>query len=97
MPVKSFVLLTYGFERPTPEIMSAWNTWFESIKGNLVDMKGLGRGREISKTGTRDLAMDLEAITGIMTVSAESLEAAEQMARTNPFISSIRIYEVREK
>ena len=29
--VKKFLLLHYGFERPTPEIMEAWGTWFESV------------------------------------------------------------------
>jgi hypothetical protein len=28
--VKKFVLLHYGFEKPTPEIMAAWGKWFES-------------------------------------------------------------------
>src|SRR5664279_5772136 len=30
--VKKFVLLHYGFEKPTPEIMAAWGKWFESIR-----------------------------------------------------------------
>ena len=36
--------------------------------------------------------MDLDAITGFMIVEAESLEEAEQMAATNPFITGIRVY-----
>lgn len=28
-----FMMLHYGFEKPAPEIMAAWETWFESIKG----------------------------------------------------------------
>ncbi len=27
--VKKFLFLHYGFEKPTPEIMSAWGKWFE--------------------------------------------------------------------
>jgi len=30
--VKKFVLLHYGFERPTPEIMAAWGKWFDSMR-----------------------------------------------------------------
>ena len=95
--VKKFVFLTYGFERPTPEIMAAWNTWFESIKGNIVNMAGLSSGREISKAGTKDLPMGPESITGFMIVSAESLEDAERMAQRNPYITSIRVYEMMSK
>ena len=30
--MKKFVLLHYGFEKPTPEIMAAWGKWFEATK-----------------------------------------------------------------
>ncbi len=59
--MKKFVLLHYGFEKPTPEIMSAWGTWFELIKDNMVDMAGpFVGGREISRAGTRDLPLGPE-------------------------------------
>jgi hypothetical protein len=29
--VKKFMLSHYGFERPTPETMEAWQEWFQSI------------------------------------------------------------------
>jgi hypothetical protein len=93
--VKKFVFLSVGFKTPTPEIMSAWKKWFESIKGSLVEMGGFGAGREISKAGTKDLPMGLDSITGFVIVNAESLEAAEKMAAGNPYITSIRIYEMR--
>ena len=35
--MKKFVFLTYGFEKPTPEIMAAWGKWFESIKDSIID------------------------------------------------------------
>lgn len=93
--MKKFVLLHYGFEEPTPEIMSAWGTWFESIKDNMVDMAGpFVGGREISKAGTRDLPLGPDSITGVTTLRADSLDEAEKMAQGNPFISSIRVYEV---
>ena len=94
--MKKFVLLHFGFENPTPEIMDAWNSWFESISDHLVENVGFGNGREISKSGTRDLPWNMESITGYSVIEAESLDAAEKLAQTNPFISSIRIYEVRE-
>lgn len=92
--MKTFVFLTYGFEKPTPEIMAAWGAWFESIKDNIVEKGHLPRGREISKAGTKDLPLGLESITGFVIVRAESLDEAEKMAQSNPYITSIRVYEV---
>ena len=82
-------------EKPTPEIMAAWGKWFETIKPHTVEMGGFGRGREISKDGMRDLPLGPDSVTGFTIVNAPSLDEAEQMAQGNPFISSIRIYEVR--
>jgi hypothetical protein len=39
----------------------------------------------------------MESITGYNIIEAESLDAAEKLARSNPYIASIRIYEVRSK
>ena len=94
--MKKFVLMHFGFENPTPEIMDAWNAWFESIADHSVENVGFGGGREISKSGTKDLSWDMDSITGYSVIEAESLDAAEKLAASNPFISSIRIYEVRE-
>ena len=96
--MKRFVFLHYGFEKPTPEIMAAWGKWFESMKDNIIDMGGhFSGGREISKAGTKDLPLGLESITGFTIVSADSLDDAEKMAQSNPYISSIRVYEVKSK
>jgi hypothetical protein len=92
--MKKFVFLTYGFEQPTPEIMAAWGQWFETIKDNIVDKGHMSAGREISKDGTKDLPMDLDAVTGFMVMNAESMDHAMKMAETNPFITSIRVYEL---
>lgn len=93
--LKKFMFLHFGFEKPTQEIMKAWGAWFISIADKQIDQGGFSGGREISKNGTRDLPWDMESITGYNIVEAESLEAAEKLAQGNPFIASIRIYEVR--
>jgi hypothetical protein len=93
--MKKFVLLHYGFEKPTPEIMAAWGKWFEATKPHTVDMGGLGNGREISKGGTKDLPLGPDSITGFTIVNAANLDDAEKLAQGNPYISSIRVYEVR--
>ncbi|MGR9071477.1 MAG: hypothetical protein ACU833_00270 [Gammaproteobacteria bacterium] len=93
--MKKFMLLHYGFESPTAEIMKAWEAWFETISDKQVEQGGFARGREISRNGTRDLPWNMESITGYNIVEAEDLDAAEKLAQSNPFISSIRIYELR--
>jgi hypothetical protein len=93
--MKKFMLLHFGFQKPTPEIMDAWKQWFASIADTQVDQGGFSSGREISKSGTRDLPWDLGSITGYNIIEAENLDAAEKIARANPFIASIRVYEVR--
>jgi len=78
--------------------MAAWGKWFDSIKDNIIDMGGhFSGGREISKAGTKNLPLGPESITGFTIVSANSLEDAEKMAQSNPYISSIRVYEVMSK
>lgn len=92
--MKKFVFLTIGFEKPTPEIMAAWGKWFDSIKDNIIEKWGLSDGREISKAGAKDLPLGLESITGVMVVNADSLDDADKMAQGNPYITSIRVYEM---
>jgi len=92
--MKRFMLLHIGFERPTPEIMGAWRKWFEAVADRTVENVGLRSGREISRDGVRELAMGLDSITGYTIVNAESLEDAQALAQSNPFVSSIRIYEM---
>ncbi len=95
--MKRFMLLHFGFEKPTPEIMAAWGKWFESVADKTVDQGGFhGGAREISNSGSTDLPMGMESITGYSIISAESLADAEMIANENPFIASIRVYEIME-
>jgi uncharacterized protein YciI len=93
--MKRFMVLHYGFEPPTPEIMAAWGQWFEAIADVNVEQGGFAAGREISKAGTEELSWGPDSITGFNIIEAESLDAAEAIARENPFIKSIRVYEIR--
>jgi len=93
--MKKFMFLHVGFEKPTPDIMQAWQQWFASIADKQLDQGGFAGGREISRDGSRDLPWDENCITGFNIIEAESMETAEQLARDNPFISSIRVYELR--
>ena len=93
--MKRYMFLHFGFRKPTPEMMKAWEAWFRSIADRQVDRGGFGGGRELSADGVRDLPWNAESITGYNIVEAESLDAAEALARSTPIVSSIRIYELR--
>lgn len=93
--MKRFMLLHFGFEQPTPEIMAAWKAWFEAVADRTSDQGGFhGGAREISHSGAKDLPMGADSITGYSIINAENLEEAEAVARDNPFIASIRVYEI---
>jgi hypothetical protein len=93
--MKKFVLVQYGYSQPTPEMMDGWMKWFASIADKTVENVGpLGSGREVSKTGTKDLPMGLDSLTGITVINAESMADAEKIAQACPMITSVRVYEV---
>ena len=93
--MKNFLVLHYGFERPTPEQMAEWNAWFESIAERQVDRAHLPGGCELSPSGRRDLPMAEDSITGYTVIEAESLDEAEEVARGCPIVASTRVYEIR--
>ncbi len=92
--MKRFMLLHFGFEKPTPQIMEAWNQWFASVADCTEEHGGFRQVREISGNGTTDLPMNMDSITGYSIIKAESLEDAEKLAATNPFVASIRVCEI---
>lgn len=92
--MKRYMLLHIGFEKPTPEIMAAWKGWFEAVSARTVENVGLRAAREISRDGVSDLPWGADSITGYTVITAESLDEAVEIARTNPFVSNIRVYEV---
>jgi len=94
--MSKYMMLHIGFEQPTPEIMEAWGKWFESVADRSVEHGGFMGGKEITGDGTNELPWGADSITGYSIINAESMDEAVQIASGNPFISSIRIYEVRE-
>ncbi len=94
--MKKFLLLHMGFEMPTPEIMEGWNAWFASIADQTVQNIGFAGGRELTADGTTELGWDADALTGCSIIHAEDMDAAEKIASECPYITGIRVYEVRE-
>lgn len=95
--MKKFILLTYGFKQPTPQIMAAWGDWFSSSIGDkMVEHGGpAGAGRRVTKDGTTDLAFDLNAFTGYVIINAADLDEATAIAEACPIITSVEVYETR--
>ena len=92
--MKKFVIIHYGYETPTQEIQDAWRKWFASIGGKIVDPGSpLGAGREISRSGTKDLPAGKESLSGYTVINAESIDEAEKIAKDCPMITSVRVYE----
>jgi len=93
--MKKFMLVSVGFEMPTPEVMEAWGKWFESIGDRMEGGSPLGAGREVTKAGTMELSMGLDSFTGYTIINAENLDEAEKIALASPIITSMRVYELR--
>ena len=92
--MKKFVIFHYGYENHTPEIMSAWGKWFESIGDKMVDPGSpLGPGKEISPSGTKELPLGTESLTGYTVIRASNMDEAEKIAESCPMITSVRVYE----
>lgn len=92
--MKRYMLLHVGFETPTADLMARWKAWFEAVASNTVENVGLRAAREITKEGAKDLPWGKDSLTGYTIVNAADLDAAEALARTNPFVTSVRIYEL---
>ncbi len=94
--MNNYLILHYGFEKPTAEDMKKWNQWFESISDRQVDRGGLRQGREISQAGTEELPFTQNSITGYTIIEAEDLDTAEKIAGDCPIVNSTRVYEIRK-
>jgi hypothetical protein len=93
--MKKFVVLTYGYVTPTPEVGEAWGAWFAAVGHRLVDPGSpFGRGTELTPTGRTDLTLESPSpLVGYCILNAESLDEAEALVSTMPIIESVRIYE----
>jgi len=92
--MKKFMFLNYGFEEPTPEVITAWREWFASVGDRIVDSGNpFSAGREVTKTDVRDLPREAESLTGYCIVNAEDMDEAQRLLHGCPIIHSVRIYE----
>ena len=94
--MSQFMLVHVGFEQPTPEIMTAWKEWFESVAQKTVGHGGLMHGRKVNDEGVHTLDMDRDALTGYSIIEAENLDEAVTIAQSNPYITAVNVYEIRQ-
>jgi len=94
--MKKFVLNHIGFEQPTDEIMAAWGRWFEDTADITVENVGLMPGKEITAGGIKEIPFDARVTTGYTVIEVENLDEAVKIAMSCPFISSVKVQEVRE-
>jgi hypothetical protein len=93
--MKKFIFLYKGFMQPTPEIGKAWMKWFEEVGDKMIDGGNpFSDGSEVTKTDVTALEMNMDALTGYSIISAESKEEAIALAKTNPMITSVVVYEL---
>ena len=93
--VARYLILHYGFEKPTADQMTAWNEWFSSIGDIQIERGHLPLGRELSDSGTTELPFGADSITGYTMIKAESLDDATRIAQDCPIVLSTRVYEIR--
>ncbi|MAO66268.1 MAG: hypothetical protein CL666_14830 [Balneola sp.] len=94
--MKNFMLLHYGFEKPTAEDMAAWKSWFELIGDIQVERGGFRGGKEITDSGVEDLPFGSNSITGYTIITANDLEEAVVIAQKCPIVDSTCVYEIHK-
>ncbi len=92
--MKKFVLLYVGMWEHTPEVMAGWGKWFELLGDRVVDSGNpFGPGKEITKSATKNLPQDENAIVGYTIINAKNMAEVENLTKDCPIITSVRIYE----
>lgn len=89
--MKKFLLLYCGTPELTDDRKAVWMAWFAEVGTSMVDSGNpLGSGRLVTSAAASDLPVEF---TGYSLITAESAEAAEQIAATSPAAAGVRVYE----
>ena len=93
--MKKFMFLYKGFVTPTAEIGRAWMEWFSQVGDKMADSGNpMTGGIEVTPDEVTEIELGAESFTGYSIVNAESMEAAVELAKTNPMITSVVVYEL---
>jgi hypothetical protein len=92
--MKKFLFLYKGFSTPTPEIGRSWMEWFSSVGDSMADSGNpMTGGVEVTPNGVRQLELGPESFTGYSIINADGIDAAIELAKTNP-ITSVVVHEL---
>lgn len=93
--MKKFMFLYKGYVTPTPEIGDAWMSWFASMGDRILDGGNpMTSGTEVTPQGVHPIEAGLESLSGYSILSAETADEAIALAKTNPMITSVIVYEL---
>ena len=93
--MKKFIFLYKGYVTPTPEIGQAWMDWFSSVGDRMIDSGNpMSGGAEVTPEGVTPIALGLESFTGYSILNADSTDEALELAKTNPMITSVVVYDL---
>jgi hypothetical protein len=93
--MKKFLFLYKGFTPPTPEIGRAWTEWFNRVGPDMADSGNpMTGGVEVTPDGVQQLELGPASFTGYSIINAENIDAAIDLAKTNPMITSVVIHEL---
>ena len=93
--MKKFMFLYKGYITPTPEIGQAWMDWFASVGDRMVDSGNpMSRGADVTPDAVTPIETGLDSLTGYSIVNADTMDEAVEIAKTNPMITGVVVYEL---
>ena len=93
--MNKYMFLFKGYVTPTPEIGRAWTEWFESVGDRMVDSGNpMSGGAEVTPDSVSPIELGLDSFTGYAILNADSMYEALDLAKTNPMITSVVVYEL---
>ena len=93
--MSKFLFLYKGYVTPTPEIGQAWMHWFDTHADNMIDSGNpMTAGVEITPDAVEEIETGHESLTGYSILNADTRDEAIAIARTNPMITSVIVYEL---
>lgn len=93
--MNKYMFLYKGYVTPTPEIGRAWMDWFASVGDRMIDSGNpMSRGAEVTPGDVSRIEPGLESFTGYSIVNADDLDDAIGLAKSNPMITSVVVYEL---
>jgi hypothetical protein len=95
--MKKFMFLYKGYVTPTHEIGRAWMDWFATVGDRMIDSGNpMSHGAEVTPDAVTPIEAGLDSLNGYSIVNADSLDDAVELAKTNPMIRSVIVYELAQ-